>query len=131
MVYIITREELKEIGSRIKLVQKAVGYSNKEMGDLLNISEIQYLKLLRGISQVSEDKFLILHKELGVSLDFLFTGCRQRGMLGLKEAGIMTDIDYCICSNEIALYIVGLPTDKRKEKMMEWIAWFQRLLMTL
>lgn len=131
MVYIITREELKEIGSRIKLVQKAVGYSNKEMGDLLNISEIQYLKLLRGISQVSEDKFLILHKELGVSLDFLFTGCRQRGMLGLKEAGIMTDIDYCICSNEMALYIVGLPTDKRKEKMMEWIAWFQRLLMTL
>lgn len=131
MVYIITREELKEIGARIKLVQKAVGYSNKEMGDLLNISEIQYLKLLRGISQVSEDKFLILHKELGVSLDFLFTGCRQSGMLGLKEAGIMTDIDYCICSNEMALYIVGLPTDKRKEKMMEWMIWFQRLLMTL
>lgn len=131
MVYIITREELKEIGARIKLVQRAVGYSNKEMGDLLNISEIQYLKLLRGISQVSEDKFLILHKELGVSLDFLFTGCRQSGMLGLKEAGSMTDIDCCICSNEMALYIVGLPTDKRKEKMMEWMVWFQRLLMTL
>ena len=71
MVYIITREELKEIGSRIKLVQKTVGYSNREMGELLNISEIQYSKLLRGISQVSEDKFLILHRELGVSLDFL------------------------------------------------------------
>ncbi len=131
MVYIITREELKEIGSRIKLVQKAVGYSNKKMGDLLNISEIQYSKLLRGISQVSEDKFLILHRELGVSLDFLFTGYGQREMFALREAGIMTEIDYCVCSNEMVLYIADLPTDKRKEKMLELTVLFQRLLMTL
>ena len=79
MSYEITKADLQEIGERVKQIQKLAALTNFEIATLLGISEIQYDKLLRGVSMITEDKFLRLHRELGVSLDFLFTGCEREG----------------------------------------------------
>lgn len=57
MSYEITKADLQEIGERVKQIQKLAALTNFEIATLLGISEIQYDKLLRGVSMITEDKF--------------------------------------------------------------------------
>ena len=128
MIYEITKDELKEIGGRIKLLQKMVNMSDMEIATLLGISEIQYSKITRGISMVTEDKFLMLNKEFGVSLDFLFTGYEREGKLLPSGDHKTTELEFNMYANEIIYYVRGLPFDVKKEKMIELIVKFVKLI---
>lgn len=131
MIYEITREELQTIGERIKQVQRMANRSDFDIASLLGISEIQYSKLLRGISMVTEDKFLVLHKEFGVSLDFLFTGYERDGKLLPDKEHKTTEMEFNIFANAISCYIKELPLNEKKEKMKELVLKFIKLIDSL
>ena len=131
MSYEITKAYLQEIGERVKQIQKLAALTNFEIATLLGISEIQYDKLLRGVSMITEDKFLRLHRELGVSLDFLFTGYEREGKFISGEGKILTDVEFYIFSNEIANYVKQLPLERKKQKMMEMVIMFHKIFETI
>ena len=65
MIHQITRNDLLVITDRLKQVQEMIGYSDDKMAIMLGISKIQYSKLLRGHSMITEDKFITLRQDLG------------------------------------------------------------------
>lgn len=68
MIHQITRAELIVIAARLKQAQDMVGYSNERMATMFGITEIQYSKILRGHSMITEDKLIILKQEMNISL---------------------------------------------------------------
>ena len=80
---------------------------------------------------ITEDKILRLHRELGVSLDFLFTGYEREGKFISGEGKILTDVEFYIFSNEIANYVKQLPLERKKQKMMEMVIMFHKIFETI
>ena len=70
MIHQITRAELIVIAARLKQAQDMVGYSNERMATMFGITEIQYSKILRGHSMITEDKLIILKQEMNISIDY-------------------------------------------------------------
>lgn len=126
----ITKEELIVITARLKQGQNMIGYSNKQMADALNISEIQYSKILRGHCMITEDKLIILRRELNISTDFLLTG-HSIGRKVLVPDQPMTDEEFQANMDEIFDYVENLPIEEKKRKMMEMIRRFSIMFSTL
>lgn len=115
MVHQITRTELMVIAARLKQAQDMVGYSDERMATMFGITEIQYSKILRGHSMITEDKLIILKQELNLSLDYLLTGQRDgRNVLITDQP--MTEIEFRMYMEEISFYIENLSSHGTKER---------------
>jgi transcriptional regulator with XRE-family HTH domain len=119
MTNLITHAEVIAVGKRIKEIQRIKKLTNSDMAEIMGISHVQYEKLLRGVSMFTEDKFLTLHKELGVSVDYLLTGDAPNA--GDKR---MTELEYVMCLERLERYLEKLPRDERIEKMNEMFTTF-------
>jgi transcriptional regulator with XRE-family HTH domain len=124
---IVTKAQLKEVSNRIKIAQDRKGYSDSEMAGLLCISEIQYVKLLRGEHMISEDKFLILYSKLDISLDFLFTGVSVNANCDPDSKRALTEGEYMTMFNDVFGYVENLPHDAKRESMSEMLVRFKEL----
>jgi len=130
MIHQITRTELIIIAARLKQVQDMVGYSNEQMATMFGISEIQYSKILRGHSMITEDKLIILKQEMNISIDYLFTG-QRKGRNVLVSNQPMTEVEFRIYMEEISFYIENLPMELKKDRMMEMMRRFYQTFSTL
>lgn len=65
---------LKEVGSRIKLVRENLMLKRSEFGDKLNITADQVRKIEIADRKPSQNVYIGLNREFGVSLDFIIAG---------------------------------------------------------
>ena len=130
MIHQITRAELIVIAARLKQAQDMVGYSNERMATMFGITEIQYSKILRGHSMITEDKLIILKQEMNISLDYLITGQRA-GRNVLISDQPMTEVEFRMYMEEILFYIENLPMELKMDRMMEMMRRFYKTFGTL
>ena len=71
MIHQITRAELIVIAARLKQAQDMIGYSDERMASMFDISTVQYSKILRGHSMITEDKLIILKQEMNITVSVL------------------------------------------------------------
>jgi transcriptional regulator with XRE-family HTH domain len=115
--------DLKAIARRVKQLQNSKGLTNVDMARLLNVSESQYAKLLRGECMFSQDKLLILHNELGVSVDYILTG-----EMPLDKNDVINETGYSIYLEALGEYVMKLPDEKRRDKIKEMATTFHEVL---
>ncbi len=75
----IQKQSFKRIifGARLKKLREEMGYSQEEMGKLINRTRVSYLKVEAGKSSPSADSIMdilgvLKSQNINVSLDFLF-----------------------------------------------------------
>lgn len=130
MIHQITRAELIVIAARLKQAQDMIGYSDERMASMFDISTVQYSKILRGHSMITEDKLIILKQEMNISLDYLITGQRAgRNVLISNQS--MTEVEFRMYMEEISYYIENLPVELKKDRMMEMMRRFYKTFSTL
>lgn len=61
----------KLLGKRLKQARKKAGYTQKEVGNILNMRQQAYSRYEAGFYELNYDKLKILCKLFGVSSDFL------------------------------------------------------------
>ena len=130
MIHQITRAELIVIAARLKQAQDMIGYSDERMASMFDISTVQYSKILRGHSMITEDKLIILKQEMNISLDYLITGQRA-GRNVLISNQPMTGVEFRMYMEEISYYIENLPVELKKDRMMEMMRRFYKTFSTL
>ena len=130
MIHQITRNDLLVITDRLKQVQEMIGYSDDKMAIMLGISKIQYSKLLRGHSMITEDKFITLRQEMNISVDYLLSG-KMTDSNALIIAKPMTEVEFRMYMEEISIYIENLPMELKKERIMEMMKRFCKTFGTL
>lgn len=130
MIHQITRAELIVIAARLKQAQDMIGYSDERMASMFDISTVQYSKILRGHSMITEDKLIILKQEMNISLDYLITGQRA-GRNVIISNQPMTEVEFRMYMEEISYYIENLPVELKKDRMMEMMRRFYKTFGTL
>ena len=70
----MTKNHLIQISSRIKLRRKALGYTQEEIAEKLELSHSHYSKIENAISSPSLDTLIKISKILGISLDSIVFG---------------------------------------------------------
>ena len=130
MIHQITRAELIVIAARLKQAQDMIGYSDERMASMFDISTVQYSKILRGHSMITEDKLIILKQEMNISLDYLITGQRA-GRNVLISNQPKTEVEFRMYMEEISYYIENLPVELKKDRMMEMMRRFYKTFSTL
>ncbi|WP_312208266.1 helix-turn-helix transcriptional regulator [Empedobacter sp.] len=70
---------------RLKFERTKRGMTQKEFGQILEITQSQMANIEKGINSLTVDKLVILHKKLGVDLNFLITGEYLRLDYGLDK----------------------------------------------
>ena len=123
MIHQITRAELIVIAARLKQAQDMIGYSDERMASMFDISTVQYSKILRGHSMITEDKLIILKQEMN-------TGQRA-GRNVLISNQPMTEVEFRMYMEEISYYIENLPVELKKDRMMEMMRRFYKTFSTL
>ena len=65
---------LVEIGDRLRLRREALGMTQKEAADLLEMSETFYGEIERGNRRLSIERMLLVHERMDMSLTWLLAG---------------------------------------------------------
>jgi Predicted transcriptional regulators len=83
------KEFYVEMGNRLRAYRKAMGYTQEQTSELLEINENFYGKLERAERFIPVDLIVVLHKKLGIDIRYLLTG--EVDMQG-SVSGILNNI---------------------------------------
>lgn len=62
----------QEIGKRIAYCRKAAGYTQKQAGEALNMSQPNYARFERGVYELNYNQIITLCKLFNCSSDYIF-----------------------------------------------------------
>ena len=71
---LITSEELKAIGLRLKQIQIILGYTNEQMAEKFGVGKEQYRKYCSGESAIGFDKLCNFLRTTEIDVYYLMTG---------------------------------------------------------
>ena len=71
---LITSEELKAIGLRLKQIQVSLGYTNEQMAEKFGVGKEQYRKYCSGESTIGFDKLFNFLRTTDIDVHYLLTG---------------------------------------------------------
>ena len=76
---------LQDIGKRIQLRRKVLGYTQEQMAEMMNVSVQMVSNLERGNKAIRIDNLLSVSRILQVSTDYILTGLEFSAKSAAKE----------------------------------------------
>lgn len=82
---IVTKEQLRGIAERLKQHRKALGLTQEEMAEKLEMTYSSYSKVENGFQQPGIDMLVRISGALSLSLDYLVFGASNQKILRFSE----------------------------------------------
>jgi transcriptional regulator with XRE-family HTH domain len=75
----------KTIGTNIRTRRRMLGYSRKQIGELLGVSAQQFGKYERGLDRLNAQRLQQIADLLGVTISYFFQGAQKDGLPPLSS----------------------------------------------
>ena len=114
-VYGFTKEELKSLGERLKIIREKKAMTPAEMGDAMDVDEQTYLSYEAGEEEPLQRSLEILADSVGIAHEWLLSGRGEMEETDRKNNEIIETAQHNALICDVASLMMEMSEDRQKE----------------